>query len=97
MKKVENIYGSGSKISSPITPGLRYKVAFKYWYYVKPSYFFLLNDQVAFWSQSFCVLTTVIQGDRQALEFAEKSLDLGKLLFSWSTIQKTKQMNVMQF
>ena len=53
--------------------------AFKYWYYVKPSYFFLFNDNSPFWSKSFCVMTTVIQGDRQALEFAEKSLDLGKV------------------
>ena len=58
---------------------------FKLWYYVKPSYFFLL-DKGPFWSKPFCVLSTVIKGDRTALEFAEKSLQFGKYSKLWCKV-----------
>ncbi len=69
-------YGGQPKDSAHTTPGTNFIDNFKYWYYVKPTYFFMLTNKGAFWSKPFCVLTTVFKGNREALEFAEKSLDL---------------------
>ena len=48
-------------------------------YYVAPSYFFLL-DKGPFWQKPFCFISIVLKGDREALEFAEKSMDLGNAM-----------------
>ena len=69
-------YGKHIKSEAHTTPGTNFIENFKYWYYVKPTYFFLLHTEIPFWSKPFCVLTTVFKGNREALEFAEKSLDL---------------------
>ena len=69
-------YGRFPKGSSHSSPGTNFIDNFKYWYYVKPTYFFMLDVKGTFWPTSFCILTTVFKGNREALEFAEKSLDL---------------------
>ena len=76
-----NPYGSVFDLGFPdsdSTPGLRFMLASKYYYHVKPTYFFLLMDKGQFWKRSFCLLPIVIKGNLKDLEFAEKSLDFGK-------------------
>ena len=50
----------------------------KFYHFVKPSYFFLLTKEFGlFWKKPFCVSHLVIGGNREDLEFAEKSIGLG--------------------
>ncbi len=56
-------------------PGLPLDHHHKRTYYVNPTHFFM-NGKISKWA--FCTLALVINGDRNELEFAEKSLDLGK-------------------
>ena len=75
---MDDIYGSRPKQESFYTPGIKFFTVFKMFYIVKPSYIFM-TDQ--FWSKPFCVISTVVNGQREDLEFAEKSFDLGECCF----------------
>lgn len=65
---------------------------YKLWHFVKPSYFFILHLG-PFWQKPFCVLSIVFSGDKEALEFAEKSLDLSK--FNHCSINKKVNSNAL--
>ena len=60
-----------------IAPGVTIQQSLKHYYIVKASYAFLMEFGPN-WRVPFCATSMVFGGDREALEFAEKSLDMGK-------------------
>lgn len=60
------------------TPAVTAEVVLKFTHFVKPSYFFLMTQGTS-WKIPFCLITVVFGGNREALEFAEKSLQLSNL------------------
>ena len=70
-------YGNESKFMDP-NPGTVVHQYYKHLYYVKPTYYFM-HGIIS--KLPFCTVSIVINGDREALEFAEKSFDLGKKHF----------------
>ena len=67
-------YGLDDKLQDP-NPGVPIQHRFKHTYYVKPTYFFMVNTIS---SSPFCVLSMTQKGDKAEIEFAEKSFSLGK-------------------
>ena len=67
-------YGLTIKYHDP-NPGVPMQEEIKMFYYLKPSYFFMHN-QIS--KNPFCVVSVLLGGHQEDLEFAEKSLDLGK-------------------
>ncbi len=70
---IPNLPFGVTKFRDP-NPGLPLANHHKRIYFVKATHFFM-NGEIS--KLAFCTLSLVINGDRHALEFAEKSLDLG--------------------
>ena len=60
------------------SPAILVMQALRHFYFVRGSYGFLLGHGSQ-WKIPFCVISIVFGGDRGALEFVEKSLDIGMM------------------
>ena len=67
------------------SPGVMVMQQLSYWKFVKASYKFVI-ELGPMWQIPFCVTSVVFGGDREALRFVEKSMDLGTVFYVKSRI-----------
>lgn len=68
-------------------PGVPFQEHGKLYYYINPTYFFMHNGISKY---PFCVISIVLGGHQTVLEFAEKSIDSGKIFKYYGILNFSK-------